>query len=117
MNSDIVQQIYPLVDHAKKTIPDLAIADSEALTADLYLGMVKYANKEIPKYLDRLERLENLKKTKGGEVKEKIFLYNLKKQQDGILAESTQKQKDLLNGIYGAWLEKLIEEEKKESSI
>ena len=45
MNTDLVQQIYPLVENAEKTIPNLKYEDKEALTADLYLGLADYYNK------------------------------------------------------------------------
>lgn len=106
MDADLVQQIYPLVAHAKETIPNLSFEDQGALTADLYLGIAKYYNKEIPKYLDRLHRLEDLKK-KDGKLKDQQFLDNLQKQQDSILEESKQKQNDLLGGIYSEWFKKL----------
>lgn len=107
MDADLVQQIYPLVDYAKNNIPDLKFEDKEALTADLYLGMVKYANKEIPKFLGRLQRLEQLKKDKNGNVKDQKFLDNIQKQQDTILEESKIKQNNLLQNIYMNWLERL----------
>ena len=107
MDAKLVQQIYPLVAHAEKTIPNLQYKDKEALTADLYLGIASYYNKEIPKFLGRLERLEGLKKDKNGHIKDQKYLDNIKTQQDSILEESKIKQNDLLSGIFQEWLEKL----------
>lgn len=104
MDVDIVQQIYPIVKFAGDNLENFTESDKGSLTADLYLGMVKYKNKEIPKFLARLQRLEDLKR-KDGKLKDQQFLDNLQKQQDTILEESKQKQYDLLNTIYKKWLE------------
>lgn len=103
MDANLVQQIYPYLDHAKKTIPNLPFKDQESLMADLYLGIAGYSNKEIPKYLGRLQRLEDLKK-KG---KEQKFLDNIQKQQDSIMSESKEKQQNLLSDIYNKWVDQL----------
>ena len=110
LDADLVQQIYPVVEYAKKNVPDLKLEDKEALTADLYLAMVEYSNKEIRGYLGRLRRLEDLKTDKNGHIKDQEFLDNLQKQQESILEESRLKQTDLLSKIYNEWLEKLKED-------
>ena len=110
LDADLVQQIYPVVEYAKKNVPDLKLEDKEALTADLYLAMVEYSNKEIRGYLGRLRRLEDLKTDKNGHIKDQEFLDNLQKQQESILEESRLKQTDLLSKVYNEWLEKLKED-------
>ena len=105
MNLDLLQQIYPYVNHAKKMIPSLKSSDKDALMADLYLAMSTYYNSEIPKFLGRLERLEALKKGKREE-----YLDNIKRQQDSVLKESKEAQNDLLGAVYNKWIENLSEE-------
>ena len=106
MDADLLQQIYPIVKHATENVKDLKLDDRNALMADLYLGLADYKKKEIPKFLGRLNRLEDLK-SKEGKLKDQKFLENIKKQQDGILEESKKMQYELLMTIYSNWLDNL----------
>lgn len=104
MDANLRMQIYPYLAYAREKYPKVDFKDQEALMADLYLAMINYYNKEIPKFLGRLDRLEALKKGK-----EEKYLENIKKQQDGILKESVEKQRFLLDGIFNTWVNNLEE--------
>ena len=105
LDANILQQIYPVVEYAKATIPRLQKKDTDVLMADLYLAMNRYKNNEVQGFLGRLQRLESLKKGK-----EEKYLENIKKQQDTILQESLVKQTDILTAVYHKWLETLDKE-------
>lgn len=106
MDANLIQQIYPLIANAERTLSGLTYLEKESLTADLYLAMVGYSNKEIPKYMNRMQKLENLK-FKDGKAKDAEFLANLQKSQDSVVEESKIKQSDLLTEIYNNWLDNL----------